>query len=170
MSQASPSNDTLSKVPSAETKAAEAKDEKQVEALLEQVPPNLIRETLIAVLREGASPRIDPENFKVAARTVEQEQNNKLTFLMRKLEVEDEESKRTHDLALLSHKDKFKILRPAVYTVLAIFPVCLFIGIYLAVIGHAVLGSSLITGVVTSFLSYLAGGGTKSLYTKDTKD
>lgn len=167
MSEAPPSNESLAKPSSAE--AVEAKEEKKLEEFLEQAPPNLIRESLIAVLREGASPKIDPENFALAARTVEQEQNNKLTFLMRKLEVEDDENKRTHDLALLSHKDRFKIIRPAAYTVLVVFPVCLFLGIYLAVNGHDVLGGSLITGVVTSFLAYLAGGSdtTKNLFKKD---
>jgi len=41
----------------------------------------------------GASPRIDPETYKLAAHTAQQEQDNKLTFLMRKLEVEDTQNK-----------------------------------------------------------------------------
>lgn len=98
MSQEPPPDDKDSKA-----LTATEKDEEAVEALLERVPQNLIRETLIGIIREGASPRIDPETYKLAAQTAQQEQDNKLTFLMRKLEVEDAQNDRQHKLDVSKH-------------------------------------------------------------------
>ena len=95
MSQQPPPDDKDSKALAASK--AEAQEE-EVKAFLEQVPQNLIRETLIGIIREGAGSRYDPETFKLAAETAQQEQDHRLTYLMRKLEVEDSQNERQHAL------------------------------------------------------------------------
>ena len=141
--------------------------EEVVEALLEHVPQNLIRETLIGIIREGASPRIDPETYKIAAQTAQQEQDNKLTFLMRKLEVEDTQNERQHKLDVEKHsleveqsRSVRKMCWPILIAAIVLVVGAIASGIYLAANGHETLGFSVLSATVSALFAYIGGLGT----------
>jgi len=149
-----------------ESKALEKSDE-AVEALLEHVPQNLIRETLIGIIREGATPRIDPDTYQLAAQTAQKEQDNRLTFLMRKLEVEDIDNNRKHELEIEKHKldvEQSRSVRSMCWPILIASIVVviggLTAGIYLAAIGKETLGFSILSAIVTALFAYIGGLGT----------
>jgi len=145
-------------------------EEEKVEALLEQVP-NLIRDTLIAVIRERDTPRpiIDPDTFKLAAQTTQQEQDNKLAFLIKKLGFEDEQRRREHDLEVERHKlnvEQSRSVRtmcwPILFAVIFLVLGCIAVGIYLAARDKdtETLGFSILSATVAALFAYLGGLGT----------
>jgi hypothetical protein len=129
------------------TSALEKKEEAKIEAILDKLPPeqaqHTLRELFFGIIeRGGTSPaKIDPEAFKIAAATVEKDNDNKFRYLRQKQSDAAEESKREHDFAVVQHKDRFGILRPVVFIIVFVFAICLFVGIYLAATGHETLGS-----------------------------
>ena len=166
MSQNSPPNDKDSKALTTTSKSEE-EDEEAVEALLEHVPQNLIRETLIGIIREGASPRIDPETYKIAAETAQQEQDHRLTFLMRKLEVEDTQNDRQHKLEVEKHnlaveqsRSVRKMCWPILFAAMFLVVGAISAGIYLAASGKETLGFSILSATVTALFAYIGGLGT----------
>ncbi len=149
------------------------KDEEAVEALLQNVPQNLIRETLIGIIREGASPRIDPETYKLAAQTAQQEQDNKLTFLMRKLEVEDSQNGRQHildcskhDLEVEQSRAILKMCWPILITIIVVVIGGLVSGIYLASHNNETLGYAILSATLTGLFAYIGGLGTPRFWQK----
>jgi hypothetical protein len=77
----------------AEEKKLEAIIEKGVERIPPEQFPGFLRDTLIAIIEKGANPRVDPETLKIAAATVEKDNENKFQYLMKKLDVEAQEKK-----------------------------------------------------------------------------
>ena len=149
-----------------DSKALEKSDE-AVEALLEAVPQRVIRETLIGIIREGASSRIDPDTYRLAAQTAQQEQDNRLTFLMRKLEVEDIQNERQHkidigkhDLEVEQSRSVRKMCWPILVTALVLVVGGIASGIYLAANGKETLGFSVLSSTVTAVFAYIGGLGT----------
>jgi hypothetical protein len=172
MSQDPPPDDQSTKALT-KTEKAEETSEEVVEALLEHVPQNLIRETLIGIIREGASPRLDPETLKIAAQTAQQEQDNKLTFLMRKLEVEDAQNERQHKLEVDEHSLKVeqsrsvrKMCWPILIAALGLVVGGIISGIYLAANGKETLGYSILSATVTAVFAYIGGLGTPRFWQK----
>jgi hypothetical protein len=149
-----------------EAKALEKSDE-AIEALLEHVPQNLVRETLIGIIREGASPRIDPDTYRLAASTAQKEQDNRLAFLMRKLDVEDAQNNRQHTLDVEKHNlnvEQSRSVRKMCWPVLCASIVVVLggitAGIYLAATGKETLGFSILSAIVTALFAYIGGLGT----------
>jgi hypothetical protein len=170
MSQEPPPTDKDAKA-LATTSSSEEDSEEVVGALLEHVPPHLIEKTLektlIGIIREGASPRIDPETYKLAAQTAQQEQDNKLTFLMRKLEVEDSQNERQHRLDLEKHnleveqsRSVRKMCWPILLAAIGLVVGAIASGIYFAANGSETLGFSILSGTVSALFAYIGGLGT----------
>src|ERR1051325_11185489 len=109
--QPPPQDDKLTKRETAEVDA-DPVTEGEVESILEKVPAHFIRDTLVAILREGTGPKYDAETLKIAASTVEKDNDNKLAFLMRKLDVEDGQHKREHELEVRKQSSTTKVLWP----------------------------------------------------------
>jgi hypothetical protein len=148
-----------------ESRAEERLEAAIKKALAEQNIPQPQQERIVETFREvfttyierNTGAEIDPEIFKIVAASIDKEQENKLKYFTLKEQNSAEKSKREHDFEVERHRDVFKIVRPVVYVVLTTFPILLFIGIYLAATGHETLGASILSTVITSFLSYLAG-------------
>lgn len=164
MSQEPPPSDKDSK---ALTTTSASQEDAEVEALLEHVPQNLIRETLIGIIREGASPRIDPETYKLAAQTAQQEQDHRLTFLMRKLDVEDAQNDRQHKLDVQKHdleveqsRSVRKMCWPILFAAIILVVGGVASGIYLAANGKETLGFSVLSATVSALFAYIGGLGT----------
>jgi hypothetical protein len=151
---------TDSVLPPAEEKKLEAIIEKGVERIPPDQFPTFFRDTLIAFIERGAGPKIDPESFKIAAATVEKDNDNRLTYLMRKLELEDEKHKRDHTLETARQNSTVKMLWPILLAVIILVIGCVTSGIYLAATGKETLGFSILSGTVAALFSYLGGLGT----------
>jgi lipopolysaccharide export LptBFGC system permease protein LptF len=178
MSQEPPPSDKDSKALTAPS-SSEDDSEETVGALLEHVPPHLIEKTLektlIGIIRDGASPRIDPETYKLAAQTTQQEQDNKLTFLMRKLDVEDSQNERQHKLEIEKHnleveqsRSSRKMCWPLLLAAIGLVVFAIVSGIHYAANGRETLGASILSGTVTAVFAYIGGLGTPRFW-KPTK-
>ncbi|MDX6578011.1 MAG: hypothetical protein QOE96_3964 [Blastocatellia bacterium] len=166
MSQEPPSSDKDSQALTKTESSQEEETAEAVEALIEAAP-HLIEKTLIGIIREGASPRIDPETYKLAAQTRQQEQDNKLKFLMRKIELEDTQHARQHELEVTKQdldveqsRAVRKMCWPLLITGIVLVVGGVSSGIYLAANGKETLGFSVLSGTVTALFAYVGGLGT----------
>jgi hypothetical protein len=67
MSQEPSPDNRLAKASSAGAESDTIKDG-EVESILEKVPPHLIRDTLVAIIREGTGPKYDADSGRAAHR------------------------------------------------------------------------------------------------------
>jgi len=150
--------------------AEEKKLETIIEKGVEKIPPDqfptFFRDTLLAYIERGAGPRIDPETFKIAAATVEKDNDNKLAYLMRKLEVEDTQHKRDHELEVEQSRSTRKMCWPILLAVIFLVVGCITVGIYLAATGKDTLGFSILSATVAALFAYLGGLGTPRFWKK----
>jgi hypothetical protein len=144
--------------------------EQRLEAALKDLPETkqeqlrtTFHEFFMAIVQRGAAPTLDAETARIITESVDKEHEYRYKFRTEQLKETAEESKRDDTFRTLQHNDRFKIIRPAAIAALIVIPVCLFIGIYLAATGHEALGSSILTGVTTSFLAFIAGLSTGNL-------
>lgn len=165
-----------------EPASVSATDQQSIEEVLRRVlaEHNLSRpqqDRLVQTFREvfthverDTGTHLDPEVFKIAAETVARDNENKFKYLTQKQQDTAEKNKREHDFDVLRYQDRYKILRPVTFIVVAVLTVCLFIGIYLCTVDQEMLGSNLITGVITGLLSFLAGLGVSEILKKKGRD
>ena len=157
MSQQPPPDDKLAKTDPA---GASSVKETELEAILDKVPERFVRETLVAILREGTGPKYDPETFRIAAATLEKDNDNKLTFLMRKLEVEDGQHKREHELETKRYGSTINMLWPILIAAIVLVIGATGAGIYLAAFVDKTLGFSILSATLAGLFAYLGGLGT----------
>jgi hypothetical protein len=158
--------------PIAQTGLALSDVEKQLEDVIRDLPEpkrvevrNTFLQVFMAFAQRGGTvgPTIDPETAKILTDSADKEHEYRYKFLTQKQKDEAEESKRDDTFRTLKFSSRYKIVRPCSLAGLVVIPVCLFLGIYLAATGHETLGSSILTGVTTSFLSFIAGLSTGNL-------
>jgi hypothetical protein len=147
----------------------EKREEEQLEAIIDKLPPDQVQHTLREVIfgiieRGSAGPKIDPEVMRIAAATVEKDNENKFKYLTQKQSDEAAKSIRDDEFRTVRHGDQIKLFWPILITVLVAIVGCIVAGIYLAVNGHEPLGIGLITGAAFSVLGYLAGAGTSDIF------
>ncbi|MEK6335082.1 MAG: hypothetical protein AABM67_09045 [Acidobacteriota bacterium] len=144
--------------------------EKMIEAVPEpqqHVFREIVREFMGVFHSKTMSPfDINPEVVKILAESQTKDNDNKFEFAKQRQKDVATENQRDYDLKKLKYTNKMQLLRPICLVVVAVYTICLFIGIYLAVIGKETLGASIITGVIASVLSLLAGLGLAPI-TKD---
>jgi len=145
--------------------------EEKLETALKDLPPpkqQMIRETIqevfMAVVGGIAGPKIDAETAKIVAASVDKDNEFRFQYLSQKQKDEAEQNKRAHDLEMLRHQDRVRVLRPVLYTMLFVVVGALSVGVYLAATGHEVLGSNILTAVITGLLAFLGGLGTMSFF------
>ncbi len=102
--------------------------------------------------------------MKIAAATVDKDNDNKFKYLTQKQSDEAAKSLRDDIFRETRHKAQIKLFWPVLITVLLAIVGCIAIGIYLAVNGYETLGIGLITGAAFSVLGYLAGAGTADIF------
>jgi hypothetical protein len=160
MSQDSPHDKKSS---SSDPRPAPAAEEK-LERIIERVPPEqyptLLRETLIGIIREGASPKIDPETFKIAAATVEKDNENRFQYLMKKLDVDAKTKNDDCEFEKEKFRSVTRLLWPILSAAIVLVLGCITSGIYLAATGRETLGFSILSATVAALFSYLGGLGT----------
>lgn len=140
--------------------------EQKLEAALKDLPETKqeqLRETFheffMAIIQRGAAPNLDAETARIITESVDKEHEFRYKFRTQQLQESAEESKRDDAFRTLKYTNKIKIVRPVCFVVVAVYTLCLFIGIYLATVGRETLGGSIITGVIASVLSLIAGLG-----------
>lgn len=150
--------------PNVESSPSTRPAEENLEKIIERVPPEqyptLLRETLIGIVREGASPKIDPETFKIAAATIERENENKFQYLMKKLDVDAKTKSDDHQLDRERHRSTTRLLWPILISTIVLVLGCITAGIFLAARGQETLGFSILSATVAALFSYLGGLGT----------
>jgi hypothetical protein len=155
---------------SSESLSAPAKkDEEKLEAIIDKLPPeqaqHTLREFIFGIIeRSGSTPKIDPEVFKIAAATVEKDNDNKFKYLTQKQSDEAAKSVRDDAFRDVQHRDHVKLLWPILIVVLIVVVGCIASGIWLAVHGYQSLGTGLITGAAFAVAGYLAGAGTSDIF------
>lgn len=147
--------------------------EQQLQAAIKNLPPqeqekvrHVFTETMMGFFQSGGGTKLDPETAKILAATVEKDNEYKFQYLSLKEKNEAEARKREDDHEATQWRDKVALSKPILYISLIVIPVCLFIGIWLAATGREMLGSNLITAVLTGLFAFLAGLGTSNLFKK----
>lgn len=151
------------------TPAPEKDEEEKLEAIIDKLPPEQVQHTLREFIfgiieRSGSTPKVDPEVFKIAAATVEKDNENKFKYLTQKQADEAAKSIRDDEFRGVQHRDHVKLFWPILIFVLVVVLGCIASGIYLAVNGHDNLGTGLITGASFMVAGYLAGAGTSDVF------
>lgn len=144
--------------------------EEKLEAALQDLPEtkqvqlrHTFHEFFMAIVQRGATPSLDAETARIITESVDKEHEYRFKFRTQQQQDAEAESKRDDAFRTLQHSDRFKIIRPCAIAAVIVIPVALFIGIYLAATGHETLGSSILTGVTTSFLAFIGGLSTGNL-------
>ena len=171
MSEGSPTNPPPTKLPEQDLSPAQ---EKKLEAILEKgvekIPPeqfpNLFRDTLIAFIERGTGPRIDPETLKIAAATLEKDNENKFQYLVKKLETDANTKNDDREFDKEKFRSTTKLLWPIVLAIIVVILGLISSGIYLAAIGKETLGFSILSATLAALFSYLGGLGTPRFWDK----
>lgn len=171
MSEGSPTNPPASKPPEQDLSPTQ---EKKLEAILEKgvekIPPdqfpNLFRDTLIAFIERGTGPRIDPETLKIAAATLEKDNENKFQYLVKKLETDAKTKNDDREFDKEKFRSTTKLLWPIVLAVIVVILGLIASGIYLAATGRETLGFSILSATLAALFSYLGGLGTPRFWDK----
>ncbi len=108
----------------------------------------------------------DPESLKLIAQTVEKQETFRHDYLMKQVEIEGKSKEREDDrkdkeleIKESQYKDNFKITQPASYLILGIIATLTVFSIYLITNGKDAIGITLLVGIVTGVLGFLAGRG-----------
>ncbi len=167
----SPDSEPPEKAPNGSEKAdtPAKREEDKLEAIIDKLPPDqaqhTLRELFFGIIERGSSgPRIDPEVMKIAAASVDKDNENKFKYLTQKQVDEAAKSLRDDEFRTVRHTAQIKLFWPVLITVLVAIVGCIVAGIYLAVNGHETLGIGLIAGAAFSVLGYLAGAGTADIF------
>ena len=143
-----------------------------IEEIIEAIPTpekreqarHLIEETFVGLIERSSSNQINPDVAKILADSADRDNDNKFKFLTQKQQDAATAQQRKDELTAQKHKDRVSIIKPVIVFVMVMVILCLSVGIYLSVTGKETLGASLITGVLTAVLSYLAGVGTSDFF------
>lgn len=156
----------------------EQQDEAKLERIIERLPPeqaqHTLREVIFGIIERGANPKVDPELFKVAAASVDRDNQNKFEFLTQKEANKAEQAKRDHvlkekehDLKIERYKSQVKMLWPILFTIIVLVIGCLSAGIYFAATGRETLGFSILSATISAFFSFFGGLGMAKFFKKD---
>jgi len=146
----------------AEAKALEVKA--HLEPVIKDLPErkkeeivHTVEQTMMAFVRGGGNPPIDPETAKVLAATIERDNENKFKFLTQKQADEAKRQERDDTLTVRRHND---LVKPTVWAGILLALGSVAAGIYFIGIGREAIGSSLLTGVFGALFGFLGGLGT----------
>ena len=145
--------------------------ERELEEVIKDLPEpqrerirHTIRETALTFFQGAVSPRIDAETARVITESLDKDNERKFQYLTQKQKDEAEAIKRQHEFAVLRHHDNRRMFWPILICVLLMVMGCIIAGIYFTANGHEVLGSNLLTAVISGLLAYLAGLGTANFF------
>jgi hypothetical protein len=142
-----------------------------IEEILKDIPEpqrerirHTFREISLTAFQGAVSPRIDAETARIITESLDKDNEHKFQYLTQKQRDEAEVIKRQHDFEVLRHNDNRQMLWPTLICVLILVMGCITAGIYLTANGHEVLGSNLLTSIISGLLAYLAGLGTANFF------
>ncbi len=146
----------------------------KLEEIIEELPAekrelvrHTIQEMFVGFMERSSAPQITSEVARILAESADKDNEHKFQFLIQKQKDEAALEAREFEFKREKHTDRFKIVRPIVFYVLAIVALFSIGGVWLCVIGKEVLGASLITGVFAAVFGYLAGIGTSDFFKED---
>jgi hypothetical protein len=176
------SDDSPDKTPSSPSDSVSAsslpQSEQKLDAVLAKVPEpqrelikhtihEVFRDSFTAIIQGASGPRIESETAKIITESLDKDNANKFQYLTQKQKDEADDSKRRHEFAILRHTDRKKMIWPCLMTVLIVAVGCIVAGIWLAATGHEMLGSNLLTGIITALLAFLGGLGTARFFEEE---
>lgn len=148
--------------------------DQKLDAVLAKVPEpqrNQIRTIIHEVVRDsftavvqGGGPRMDPETAKIITASIDKDNDNKFQYLTQQQKDEAEAGKRQHEFAVIRHGNRTRMMWPCLIAILITTIGCISVGIYLAATGREMLGSNILTAIITALLSFLGGLGTAHFF------
>lgn len=150
-----------------ETEIAEA----ELERIIDKLPPeqvqHTIRELIFGIIERGASPKADPEALKIAAASVDKDNENKFHYLTQKETNKAEKEKREHELKVKRYDAQSKMLWPILISIIVLVLGCISSGIYLAATGRDVLGFSILSATISAVFAFFGGWGMAHFFKND---
>ena len=146
----------------------------KIEEIIDAIPEPERKEEAQVILREIKEryierlPQDDPEILKILSESADKEGERKFRYLSQKQKDETDQERAELEFRKIKHANNFSLIKPVVYAVLALLVVCVGVGVWLCANGKETLGASLITGSISSVLSFAAGFGISGKF-KDEK-
>ena len=142
-----------------------------IEEIIESMPTpekrerarHIIEETFVGLIERSSPNQINPEVAKILADSADRDNDNKFKFLTQKQQDAADAKKRSDEFKITKNRDVFSLIKPVVFAVVFVLLIAMGVGVYLCLNGKETLGASLITGAVTSGLSFVAGLGTANI-------
>jgi hypothetical protein len=150
-------------------------DESKLERIIDTLPPEqkqtILREVIFGIIERGSTPKVDPEVVKIAAASVDKDNENKYRFLSQKEANKAEQDKREcelkdkeHDLKVRRFDSQVKMLWPILISLIILIVGCIASGIYLAATGRDTLGFSILSATISAVFAFLGGLGTAHFF------
>ncbi len=125
----------------------------------------LVLQKLSVKMVQGNEPP-DPETLKILTSTVESENQRRFEFLMAQEKNEAaaklrEDNRKAKELEIKekTYDNSFSITRPAIYLIFTLVGSLVIFSAYLIIVGEKEVGITLLTGIITGVLGFLAGRG-----------
>lgn len=146
----------------------------KIEEILDAIPVEEKKEEARSILREFTKiierpSQIDPLTARIITTSVDKDNERKFQYLTQKQKDETELEKEEINFRREKHRNGFSLVKPIVFFVLILVAICIIAGIWLCVNGQPTLGASLITGSLSSVLSFAAGFGATTFFKDDKK-
>ena len=145
----------------------------KLEEIIEGIPSpedrHYLEKTFIGLIERSGGAPLQADVATVIAETINRDNDHKFEYLCKKLDQEENESVRGHELRIQQQKDQFSIIKPAFFFSLFILAACTAGGVWLCYEGKEVLGAALITAVWAGALGFLAGMGSSDFFKTKTK-
>ena len=156
------------------SKASKHAQLEKIEEILDAIPVPEQKEEARSILREFTKiverpSQVDPITAQIITESLDKDNERKFQYLTQKQKDETELEKEEISFRREKHRDGFSLVRPIVYFVLGLVAICIIVGIWLCLNGQPTLGASLITGSLSSVLSFAAGFGATTFFKDDKK-
>jgi hypothetical protein len=158
--------------PEVDSKLAEIMEELPAEK--RELVRHTIQEMFVGIMERSSSPQITPEVAKIITESQDKDNEHKFQFLTQKQRDEAEAEKRAddlrtkqHDFNCTKHSNRFSLMKPIIWAVLALVVGLTIAGVWLLVIGKEAIGSALLSGLWGAVFGYLAGFGTSNFFKDD---
>ena len=109
---------------------------------------------------------LDAERMQMVTSTIEKQESYRFQYLMKQAEIEaetkrNEDARKDKELTIKEkqYENNFSITKPAVYLVLILTAGLIIFSAYLIIIGEKDVGITLLVGITTAVLGFLAGRG-----------
>lgn len=145
--------------------------EQKLEAFVKDLPESkqeefkhTIHEFFAMFMERSSGPRIDPETAKILAASADKDNDLRFQYLSQKQKDVADQKEREHKLEERRLTSLVKFMWPILIAVIIVAVGGIGTGIYLAATGHEMLGSNILTAILTALFAFIGGMGAPRIF------